>query len=240
MDDFERYGDYNEIDEPPGRKNLALLLLKILIGAVCLSVVGLLIFRMVLASYYPDSMKRIYFNDTLTEYYYENNGDIEILTQTVRYNTDNGDEGNFFAANVIFIRELGQLQLSIRYNVSVYDNLRNKYGIELDPEAENNFTFRLVRNPYTESGEPFEIGHLSYEAQDEKMMYRYHKLVFDGVDFELFSGNEGEEDREIDWIRVEIIIPSDDPNEAFGAIPVYEGYIEMRDYELESWEVPSR
>ena len=235
MDDMERYGDYNEIDEPPRGKNPVALILKLLIGLVCLAVVGLLIFRMVLAAYYPQSMKRAYFNDNLTDYYYANDGNVEILTQTVRYNTDNGDEGNFFADNVILVRELGQLQVSIRYNVSLYENLSVKYGIDLDPEAENNFTFRLVRNPYDEQSLPFEVGSLSYESTDSKLMYRYHKLVFDGIDFEL-----GEGDREISWIRIEIVIPSDDEDKAFGAIPIYESYIKTESYDLDPEEVPSR
>ena len=237
MEDMERYGDYNEIDEPPRGKNPLGLVLKILIGVVCLGVVGVLIFRIFLSSYYPASVKDIRFNGALTEYYNANDGDIEILTQVIRYNMDDGDEGNFFADNLILIRELGQVQLSLRYNVSVFNNLKEKHKIDLDPTATDNFTFRLVRNPYREGEDPFEIGRMTLNEQDSYMMYRYHKLVFDEVDFELWSGDENEPDNEIDWIRVEIIIPSHS-EEPFGAIPIYESYIELTPYELSKDEVP--
>ena len=237
MEDMERYGDYDDIDEPAGNKSVLGIILKILIGVVCLGVVGVLIFRIVLASYYPASVKGIYFNDCLTDYYHENGGDIEILTQTIRYNMDNGDEGNFFADNLILVRELGQVQLTIRYNTSVFANLETKYKIKLDPEAQDNFTFRLVRNPYNEGEQPFEVGRLTLNELSSYMMYRYHKLVFDEVDFELWSGDENEADREIDWIRVEILIPSNSA-EPFGAIPIYESYIQLNPYDLSPDEVP--
>ena len=43
MEDIERYGDYNEIDEAPGGdKNHVVTLLKILIISLCVLVIGVL------------------------------------------------------------------------------------------------------------------------------------------------------------------------------------------------------
>ena len=91
MEDIERYGDYNETDEEPsGEKSHIGLILKIVIISVCLLVVGLILFRVILFSYYPKAMKRIYFNDTLTAYYNENSGDInaEISELIKKYRLD--------------------------------------------------------------------------------------------------------------------------------------------------------
>ena len=100
MDDFERYSDYNEIDEPP-KKNIAGLVIKIAILALCLIVALAMIVRVSLFNYYPDSMKRLYFNDTLTAYYNANGGELSAKTQELRAPYDDSDKGNFFADNLV-------------------------------------------------------------------------------------------------------------------------------------------
>ena len=107
MEDIERYGDYNETDEEPsGEKSHIGLILKIVIISVCLLVVGLIIFRVILFSYYPKAMKRIYFNDTLTAYYNEHSGDINAETQKLRAPYDDPDFASFIADNLIIINLL--------------------------------------------------------------------------------------------------------------------------------------
>ena len=70
MEDIERYGDYDELDdEPSGEKNRIASLLKGLIIAICFLVVGLMLFRVALFNYYPREIKEIYFDDELTELY---------------------------------------------------------------------------------------------------------------------------------------------------------------------------
>ena len=80
MDDMERYGDYNEIDEPP-RKSPVLLTLKIIAFVLIFSVVGILAVRLIMFNYYPENMKTLYFNDALTAFYNERDGDIGAKTQ---------------------------------------------------------------------------------------------------------------------------------------------------------------
>lgn len=246
--DMERYGDYNEIDEPPrGKRNPVLLLIKIMIALVCISVVGILAFRMILFGYYPDSMKRLHFNDTLTEYYNEREGNIGAVTQSMRFPYDDPDEGNFFCDNLIIIKDAGQLQLSLRYNDSVFDTIAEKYGVTLNPDDDDNFIIRLCRDPRSNEtaegdadhdgmtgvvAEP--VGALSVNNRETFLMYNYHKLVFDGIDF----GSEDEP--KIEWLRLEIFIKGVDMEEPCMVL-VYENnaaFSTFEDYVLSDGEAP--
>lgn len=246
--DMERYGDYNEIDEPPrGKRNPVILIIKLLIALICISVVGILAFRMILFNYYPDSMKQIYFNDTLTEYYIAKDGNIAAETQNMRFPYDDPDEGNFFCDNLILVRDAGQLQVSVRYNTSVFDTIYKKYGVTLDPAADS-FIFRLARdpreNPTTEDNaehndmtevvaEP--VGTLSVNNRESFMMYNYHKLVFDGIDF------ESDSEPKIEWLRLEVFIKGVDMEKPYKVL-IYENNVAFSafdSYNLSDSEVPS-
>ena len=162
MEDIERYGDYNEIDEAPGgNKNPVATLLKILIISLCLIVVGVIAFRIILFNYYPREMKTLYFNDELTEYYKTQNGDIGATTQGLRAPYDDPDFASFFADNLIIVKGVGQLQLSVRYNSSIFDTIEGKYGVRLDENADGLFTFELERVPFDKTEEAHKIGELT-------------------------------------------------------------------------------
>ena len=201
MSDYERYGDYNEIEEDaPKSNNPVMLILKILTAVICIGVVGFLAFRLFIFNSYPDSVKGLYVNDELAAHYAEVGDEIRIKTQSLRYPYDNEDEGNFFCSNLIVIPEINQLQITARFNVSLMDSIKEKYGVELNPDAENLFTFKLSVIPLSVEGSaPISTGTLSVSESDKLMMYRYYKLVFDDVDFSI----EGEEEI---WIRLEIFI----------------------------------
>ena len=82
MEDIERYGDYDDIEEESsGEKSNLGLIIKILIISLCLLVVGVILFRVILSNYYPKAMKRIYFNDELASYYESNDGKLGAETQ---------------------------------------------------------------------------------------------------------------------------------------------------------------
>ena len=234
MEDIERYGDYNEIDEAPGgNKNPVAMLLKALILFLCFLVVGVIMFRVILFSYYPKVMKTIHYNDTLTAYYNATDGEIGALTQTMRAPYDDPDFASFMADNLIVIKEAGQLQVSVRYNSSMFDTIEEKYGVRLDKDAENLFTFELERVPFDPGAEAYKVGEISYVTSDSKFMYTYYKLVFDGIEF------YGEETS--DWIRLKITlndIPTADPY----YILVYEcteQYYKFTDYKLSGKEIPN-
>ena len=233
MEDIERYGDYNEIDEAPGgNKNPVATFLKILIVSLCLLVVGVIAFRVILFNYYPSEMKIVRFNDGLTEYYNANGGELDAVTQSLRAPYDDPDFASFFADNLIVIKGAGQLQLSLRYNSSIFDTIEEKYGVRLDENADDLFSFSLERVPFDESESAYQIGEVDYVGSDDLLMYTYYKLVFDGVEF-LADGTD-------DWIRLKITIngiPDADPY----YILVYENtseYDNFSEYKLSGKERP--
>lgn len=233
MEDMERYADYNEVDEAPdGGKNPVVTLLKLLVLVLCFAVVGVLAFRVVLFNYYPSEISDLYFNKTLTDYYNSTDGDIGAKTQELRAPYDDPDFASFFCDNLIIIEGAEQLQVSVRYNSSVFDSIKEEYGVELDPSSDGLFTFKLFRVPFEEGAEPYEIGRLDTVLTDEVMMYTYYKLVFDDVEF-LDGGAK-------DWLRLEITL-----NGVEGADPYYiliyevsDEYDSFRDYKPGRREKP--
>ena len=233
MEDMERYGDYNEVDEPP-RKSPFMLIIKILIGVFCLSVIGLLAFRMILFDYYPDSMKSLHFNEELTEFYRDTEGDIGAKTQELRFPYDDPDEGNFFCDNLLVIPGADQLQVSLRYNNSICELFLEKYGVDISELGLDAFEIRLVRDPL-EEGDPITVGSLSEKSVQSLMMYHYGKLVFDGVDLGL---DEGED--KVEWLRLELELLGAKEKTVF-AVPIYENnesYSELEEYKLSAKERP--
>ena len=239
MADYERYGDYNEIDEPPAKRGFISLFLKILVAMLCIGVVGIIAFRIILFNYYPASMKTIYFNDTLTEYYNATRGDVGAKTQTILSKYDDPDKGNFFSDYLIIVPGINQLQITVRCNSSVNEAIAEKYGLEsFDVSNDGALTFRL----YDNEGRVYD--NLVHVERDELMMYRYFKLVFEDV---LFYGENGtaeeigaEGNDDPKWIRLEIFV-NGQQGEPFSKLPIYENhetYSEFKSYELSASEVP--
>lgn len=233
MEDIERYGDYNEIDEAPSNgTNPVATFLKILIVFLCVAVIGVILFRVILFNYYPKSVKHIHFNEELSEYYSSTSGNINALTQKLRAPYDDPDFASFMADNLIVIKGAGQLQLSVRYNSSFFDDVEQKYGVRLDNDSEELFLFELERVPFDESESVSRIGELDYETTDSALMYTYYKLVFDGVEF---YGDDTP-----DWIRLKITL-KDVPQAEPYYILVYENteeYSSFDDYKLSGKERP--
>ena len=245
MEDMERYGDYNEIDTPPS-SGRGLLVLKIVAAVVCLSVAALLVVRIIMANHYPDFAKTVLFDDALTAHYNEHGGEIDVLTQNIRTEYADRDEGNIFCDNLFVIKELGQLQISVKYNRSVEESLKAKFGATLDTSKDGAFLFRLVRdNPDAERADTYDercvLGTLSVQKFDTGMQYGYYKLVFNGVDFdgEDFGGKAPS------WIRLETFVnlsdgAIDDKN-VFAYNLIYEDneiYSAFDVYELQEKEIP--
>ena len=234
MEDFERYSDYNDYEDDRPKSRVGLIL-KIVTAVVCLSVVGVLAFRLIIFNNYPDSMKKIYFNDTLTAFYESTGGNIGAETQNLRAEYDDPDEGNFFCDNLIVIREARQLQVSVRYNVSLMESIKKKYGVELQAGDADAFDFRLSVMPLSkDDGTAIPTGELTVKNTDKVFMYRYFKLVFDGVDFAL----EGESEI---WIRLEIYINGVEMEKPYMVL-IYEDTADSRlvPYELSNGEKPAK
>lgn len=245
MDDMERYGDYNEIDEPPHGKSPLATVIKVITAALCIFVVGFFAFRIVVFNYYPAAMKNIYFNDTLTEYYNLKDGNIGAETQKIRFPYDHAEKGRFFSDHLIVIREAGQLQITLRYNKSLITDLEREYGVDIDDNGAD-FTFVLARDPrqnptedelekdevQTVVAEP--VGSLSVNETASFLLYNYNKLVFDGIDF----GSEDEPT--VEWLRVEVYVNGITLDEPIMLL-VYENNnanSSFTDYELSKKEKP--
>ncbi|MBQ7386932.1 MAG: hypothetical protein IJW03_02070 [Clostridia bacterium] len=228
MSDYELYGDYNEVDEPPKKSGVGFII-KLVAITVCFIVVGFIAFRLFAFNHYPRSMKDIYFTDTLSSYYDETGGDIGAVTQGLRAPYDDAKLGNFFAANLIVIEGCGEIQVALRYNTSLYNTL----GLEF---SNDDLSFSLRRSGGDENasgalaGRPLDAS-VSVCAEEEFLMYRYIKLVFDGVDF-------GEGEDRAKWIRLDIEIDGVERDEPF-MICIYEdndAYSKFSDYELSKEE----
>ena len=233
MEDMERYGDYNEIDEPPVKsKNIFLIVLKVLTALCCLGVVGILGFRMILFNNYPATIENIYFNDNLTEYYNATAGDIGAKTQNLRAKYDDPDKGRFFCDNLIVIAGAEQLQISLRYNASNLSDIREelKLAEPLDDANPDILSFRLVDN----NGQIY--NEVSVVAFKSKMMYRYYKIVADGIDF------DGNGETYPEWIRLEIFVEGQTSEEPFAMVAIYENhedYNEFTDYIIKDSDKPT-
>lgn len=229
MDDFERYGDYNDTeDDVEHKKGIVGVLIKACVFVVCIAVVGILGFRIFLFNTYPSSIKNIYFSDELTAYYGDTGGDIGAKTQTLRAPYDDEEYANFFCDNLIVIEAIGELQISVRYNNAAIANIEKEIGRELYADSKERFSFRLVDNYgmiYSE---------IAYEGYESQLMYQYIKLVFSGVEF-------NREKNPPEWIRLEIFVNEAESDTPFAMIPIYENnedYSAFKDYVLSGEEAP--
>ena len=234
MDDMERYGDYNEVDEPPKSKSPLAKVIMIAIAVLCIFVVLFMAFRIFIFNYYPPEMKNIYFNDVLTGYYNENNGSINAKTQKIRFPYDHAEEGRFFSDHLIVISEIGQLQITLRYNKSLIEKLEKEYSVQLD---DSSFTFVLARDPRDNTAQDVEsevIGRLTVDRTDDNIMYCFHKLVFDGIEF------DSDTEPKIEWLRVEVYVDGVELEEPIRLL-IYENndaYSLFSDYKLSNKEKP--
>ena len=210
---YEQYGDYTEFeDDIPKKRSKVLLILKILIYLVCFSVVGVIVFRIVLFNYYPQSMKTLYRSDSFNGYYAEVNGEVDVKTQDLRAPYDDPNVASFFCDNLFVISEIGELQLSVRYNVSVTDTIESRLALtDVDIEDPELFSFRLYDNDGRIYESPVFVG------EDSFMFYRYRKLVFNGIDLK----NDPPE-----WIRLEVFVKGQTDTKPYAMIPVYENNVD--------------
>ena len=234
MEDMERYGDYNEIDESPS-KNPVAIALKAVVLVVCFAVIGFLLFRIVLFNYYPKSMRTLYFDGVLTEHYSNVGEDIDVLTQELRFPYDDPDDGNFFCDNLFVIAEVDQVQITLRFNTAIIESFKAEYGVDISEFDSESVRITLARDPVEEKGNPITVAEVSETVGESLLMYRYYKLVFNGVDLGL---DEGED--KVEWLRLEVELLGAKEKTVF-AVPIYEnnsGYSEFDSYRPSKGELP--
>lgn len=188
------------------RKAMALCL------SLCLCLVFFaVIFRIYIAEHYPEGTVRMVFTDPLAEYYEANKETFAPETQYIRFPYDSADDGNFFAAGLIVVRDAGNLQITMRYNESALAKVAEFYKLS-SPITPDKGLFRYTltaSHNETKDGTDFRTYEASFMEEDSAYMYRYAKLAFDGVDF---NGAV--------WMRVDIYYGEEE--KPFGHICIYE------------------
>jgi hypothetical protein len=189
-------------------------------------IIGFFIFRIWLSSYYPKEAGGLIFTDGLLEYY-ERNGEVDAKTQSLRFNYDDSKEGYFFAGELVVVPEAGALQISVRYNDSTLESLREKYPNSFSGEGDVPFEFRLAGAP-REEGENGPLYQVSKSKPSRFLMYNYERLCFDGVDF-----------TDMPWMRIEVYLPGEE--KAICTLLVYENHAEYNafsPYSVKERELP--
>ena len=254
MEDFERYGDYNELEDGYYKKgrNIPMLVLKILTALICISVIAVIAFRLVLFNRYPAAVSNIYFNDTLKNFYSETDGNIGAKTQVLKAPYDNNKKASFFCDKLIVIDKIGQLQITVRYNSSNVADIAYSAGLsyELDDMDPSIFSFRLcacygdIQMPGSvriveDDGDFYDVVYyddMSEPIFESHMMYRYQKLIFDGVKF-----IENDTEAGPVWIRLEVFVKGQSADFPFAKIPIYENHetaAPFSEYKLSDEEIP--
>lgn len=221
MSDYERYGDYDntEEDEPKKRTPVGLIL-RVLIALILIGTVGLLAFRLILFESYPRAASDLVYTEPLAAYYDGVAGEIGAKTQKLRFPYSDAQNGYFFCSRLIVIPGAENLQIALRYNLSTLTALSEEYGVAMDQDSPDLFSFRLADN----TGRIYETA--AYDGFSSRMIYRYHKLVFDGVDLS----------DAVKWIRLEIFLAgAEDGEEPVGRVLIYENnedYAKFTPYRL--------
>ena len=247
MDDMERYGDYNEIDESPlKRKSPILFMIKFTAIFITLVVVGIIALRVILFNYYPSDLTRIYVDDKLISAYNANGGKLDAVKQELRFGYDDPDLGNFMCEEVLLVRDIGRVQMTVRLNTSAYANIAEKYKVDVSQITdETKFSFKLFRNnvknptDLTVSDKDGEytfyqgdvVGEVERVDTDSLLMYRYFRVVIDGVDL------DGVNDDDVaQWLSLAIYVDGYGDGAPYSRLLVYEdneSYSEFENFEID-------
>ncbi len=230
MEDMERYGDYNEIEDAPS-KSKVLLAIKILVALAILFIAAILGYRIFLYNYYPGDVADAYVDERLTSLYELTDGHVGAKTQELRVPYDDAQIGSLFCDNLIVIDALGRVQITVRYNFSAIEYMEQKYGISgLEPTGDGIFEFALYRNdPNTKEQfkESDKVGTLVAAEFTTYAMYGYYKLVFDDIDL------DGDDTPA--WLALAVSVKDSGANEPFGKIVIYENsedFARFKDYKI--------
>lgn len=171
--------------------------IRLLIGAMICSILGVLLWR-ILSSGDPASMKKIQPNQPLYDAYtsYAEKEEFPILHQ--RYDTiirDGEAKGYFSVTQADFLVAADQLQLTFRYNNSTLKNVAEDFG-KPDPLERGKDWFDVTvtvaydltpDNPDDNAlNSPDSVRFERFQPtsciKDTKNLYNYERLTFDGVD----------------------------------------------------------
>lgn len=203
MEDYERYGDYNDVgDEEPRGRRPVLRLLRWFLAVTLFLFVGFLIFRMIVADYYPPELRRFRMTPELSAY--SETHKVKAEKTKIRVPYDDNVRASFIADNLFVERGAGSVQFTLRMSRYTMTRLGETLGEDVGAKPdESRFIVRLLDN----------LGN-SYEKTDEigrsYLWYRAVKYCFDGVDLDGVA-----------WIRADVYLSSaPDAAEPYASIPV--------------------
>lgn len=168
--------------------------IRILIGAMILSVVGVLLWR-ILSSGDPASMTTLQPNDKLYAAYEQHGDELKILHQQHDIIIREGPSKGYFAVTQSqFIPDADQLQITFRYNNSTLKYVAKDYG-KPEPLKRGEDWFDVTvtiaydltpDNPDDNdinSPESVRFERFKHTAcvKDTKNLYNYERLTFDGI-----------------------------------------------------------
>ena len=152
MADYERYGDYNDIEEDElGQKRPILRLVKILVSLTLFLFCGFLVFRMLVAEYYPREMRKLTMTPGLTAYSETHDLDPEKLKIRVPY--DDNVRASFIADNLVIERQAGAVQFTLRLSRDTMARLSETTGTDVGREPDETF---FVVTLYDDLGNRYE------------------------------------------------------------------------------------
>ncbi len=168
-------------------------IIKLLFSLIIGIVIGLLLWRMVISTKVPDSVKVIDGNDRLFAVYNEKGGNPEIFRQEQASITKAEKNYGYFAnIDTKIIPDANQIQLLFRYNNSTIRSMAQDYQLaEVPSRSEELFDVTLLLaidlTPEDASDNDgnhpesvrFVRCHGKISASAEKNMYNYRRFVFD-------------------------------------------------------------
>ena len=203
MADYERYGDYNDIDDGgSGQKRPILRLLKILVSLSLFLFCGFLVFRLIVAEYYPRELRKLTMTPPLTAYSETHDLSPEKLKITVPY--DDNVRASFIADNLLIEREAGAVQFTLRLSRDTMMKLSEVTGEDVGRKPDESY---FVVTLYDDLGNRYQK---TEQIGRTFLWYRAVKYCFDGVEF---AG--------VSWIRADVYLASaPDAAEPYASIPV--------------------
>lgn len=173
------------------------LLFKALTVGVVLLVVGLFLWRFTV-SRVPEDLKVMSPNDALAELYGDQGEQVVLLTQEQNTTTRAEDSyGYFTACQAVYIPDIDQLQVLIRYNDSTLRATEKDYGLDEDSLGSDKDWYEITllvmkdKTPendednygnYRDAIEFVRIHPTEVTESRHTTLHNYRRLVFDGID----------------------------------------------------------
>ena len=170
----EEYTDYEGMQN--NSHKVLKTVLKIILIAVIIFIFGAIFIRSCMRR--PE--KHILYSDALKSAL-EEDGDIDIYYQSPFDTINRNDDGTFqfSISDCYYIPKTHQLQVTVRYNLAVLNDAKEKYSLKETP-SEDCFDYSLL---FEDGGRITSYSYSSYISG----RYRFIYLLFDGVDLDEYT-----------------------------------------------------